>query len=339
MKEYRESIESDLSPQEWLQRCQSKRPRDFDARCPTFKNNEYIWSKVVVKGYDEEKKKFLVRVVEGQLEKYVSRTAIIFREENSKSVLRRLQRDQLHTVAQLEYKRFYEHFSQLNDALVGGLDHVIRERIENLIVRTVSQEDPLLRDLFVEVEHDFKIRMKQFFVIQQMDSQKYHDYYNSLKIQIRSIMQKQYPRQGCALSGNQENTRITFEILKKKTTLTNRECLKALLQLGKKFEELQGLLVLDTKEINSMPFRLESLLADNKKQLDKFKQNINFLFREYIIGEIHDRLKNTFNFYTVDTKQYKNSELHKYLMRVTFQIKSFLLQNVFQHSCKVPTRS
>ena len=53
-------FEESLSPKEWVEKCRAL-PNQSHAKCPVFRNLDYIWVDVVVLDYDSEKKRFLIR--------------------------------------------------------------------------------------------------------------------------------------------------------------------------------------------------------------------------------------------------------------------------------------
>jgi hypothetical protein len=55
-------------------------------------------------------------------------------------------------------------------------------------------------------------------------------------------------------------------------------------------------------------------------------------WREYLVSEIQDSLRETFRFYQTDQAKYKNSELQKLLKRIDFMFNTFVRENVFKVS-------
>lgn len=53
-------------------------------------------------------------------------------------------------------------------------------------------------------------------------------------------------------------------------------------------------------------------------------------WREYLISEIQDSLRDTYRFYQTDLKVYKESELKKLLKRIDFMFNTYLRENVFK---------
>lgn len=55
-------------------------------------------------------------------------------------------------------------------------------------------------------------------------------------------------------------------------------------------------------------------------------------WREYLVSEIQDSLRETYHFYQTDSRIYKTSELKKLLKRIDYMFNTFVRENVFKVS-------
>lgn len=53
-------------------------------------------------------------------------------------------------------------------------------------------------------------------------------------------------------------------------------------------------------------------------------------WREYLVSEIQDQLRETYRFYQTDSQIYQDSELKKLLKRVDFMFNTYVRENVFK---------
>jgi len=78
------------------------------------------------------------------------------------------------------------------------------------------------------------------------------------------------------------------------------------------------------KGILKLPNELNELKAKQESHHKATTQNIMHRWREYLVGEIVDKLKNKHNFFEENESQYEQAHLKRIVMRFEFILNSFL---------------
>lgn len=129
--------DDDKTPEQWVDYC-TARPKEAHGLSPVFHINEYMWKPVEVLGYDEKEKKYKVRVVSTNQEKYVTRLSLLFFNEDPEMFKKRVNECKARqAIVEAELK-----FTNLVDSVpTDSVSELSKERRFNFLSKCVRESD------------------------------------------------------------------------------------------------------------------------------------------------------------------------------------------------------
>lgn len=108
-----------ISPEEWIEKCKNSPPPH--AKSPVYVDKKYTWVPVEVLSFDQEKKKYYVKVLENSQRKYVGRLSLLFNEEDPEAFQRRLDLCKDLQLTAEDELRFLKYVDSHENGLVSSL--------------------------------------------------------------------------------------------------------------------------------------------------------------------------------------------------------------------------
>ena len=286
------------------------------AKSPVYDSGNYAWEAVDLLGYDKLEKKFHVRICNSGIEKKVQRLAIMFLDEDAKQFeLRVSQARELQANFDTE-SRFIDLVDNVPADTVSQLQKKIKENIMKKTTFELKHTDKykeIIKHLLVIVEEEYVRAMKKCVILLKMQDPKNDPEFIVKKVRIKRE-RKVVPEFG--------NVRIpSHNYLQTKAMLEEEHWYRVseIAQVNKvmaakcfSFQEHRFL------ETNSLvfPMTLKQLHDVQKNHHQATRQHILIHWREFMISETQDKMAEKFNFFAVDTEEYKVSSLHKVLRRM-----------------------
>lgn len=181
--------DDDLDPEEWVRRCKGVEPPH--ARSPIFINKRYLWAGVEILAWDKETHKFLVKILLNGQEKFVSRLSLMFLIEDHAKFMERVQVCKQRQQRAEDEIRFFKYVEGKNDDLVSNLDN---ETHRNILFKTKKKREEenqtttrLINSLMEQVKMEYKLFMKKFVVLREMQDPGNLEKFRRSRIKLRYI--------------------------------------------------------------------------------------------------------------------------------------------------------
>ncbi|KAL4485806.1 hypothetical protein ABPG72_012346 [Tetrahymena utriculariae] len=336
-------VENDLTPEAWMKKI-SNMNQPYHARCLFYRDKKYIWEKVNILEYSEEKMKYLVELIEGGQKKYVNRNVIAFRFEKMENIISRIETIISKSKLVQDEKKFQIFVSKVDDSLVENMQSEQKQRIFNLCLRqdylkNVKKKilsEAILHQTSQEVDKLYKHKMKEILVIYQMQKPEFQDYFEKeTDLEPRLLYAPSFPYM-TSIYKCENFTSITKYFLLKRNVFLKNECQKSLSQVQNINIQFGMKPAFDIQiETIKPPKNIDQFIKIQKESIDSMRIRLITNYRENMIHEIFDKLQKFYKFFETDIDHYRNSLLFRFLKRVEFQIVESLGQNVFKHNCQI----
>ncbi|KAL4466059.1 hypothetical protein ABPG74_004296 [Tetrahymena malaccensis] len=336
-------VENDLTPEAWMKKISSMK-QPYHARCLFYRDNKYIWVKVNILEYSEEKMKYLVQLIEGGQKKYVNRNVIAFRFEKMENIISRLEAIISKSKLVQDEKKFQIYVSKVDDSQVENMQSEQKQRIFNLCLRqdylrNVKKKilsEAVLHQTSQEVDKMYKHKMKEILVIYQMQKPEFQDYFQKeADLEPRLLYAPSFPYM-TSIYKSENFTSITKYFLLKRNIYLKNECQKSLSQVQNINIQFGMKPAFDIQiETIKPPQNIDNFIKFQKESIDNMRIRLITNYRENMIHEIFDKLQKFYKFFETDIDLYRSSLLFRFLKRVEFQIVESLGQNVFKHNCSI----
>ncbi|EAR87528.2 hypothetical protein TTHERM_00069350 (macronuclear) [Tetrahymena thermophila SB210] len=334
-------VENDLTPEAWIKKIQNMN-LPYQARCLFYKDKKYVWEKVNILEYSEEKMKYLVEFIEGGQKKFVNRNVIAFRFEKMENIISRIETIISKSKLVQDEKKFQIFVSKVDDSLVENMQSEQKQRIFNLCLRqdylkNVKKKilsEAILHQMSQEVDKLYKHKMKEILVIYQMQKPEFQEYfYKEADLEPRLLYAPSFPFM-TSIYRSENFAQITKYFLLKRNVFLKNECQKSLSQVQNINIQFGMKPAFDIQiETIKPPKNIDQLIKIQKESIDNMRIRLITNYRENMIHEIFDKLQKFYKFFETDIDKYRNSLLFRFLKRVEFQIVESLGENVFKHNC------
>ncbi|EGR32288.1 hypothetical protein IMG5_089580 [Ichthyophthirius multifiliis] len=297
--------------------------------------------------YNPIKEKFLVKIMDTGFEKWVIRLSILFNEENKEKYFERINLAKERKKQIRDDKRFLEYLDGIQENI--QIQDKWKKEILNLVfkkgvdfkeeikeIKNVS----LLPELLREVEKEYVRFIKKGIVLREIQDPQNLQKWKDAKIQNRNF-QKIIPLIGTVqiLDYNFEQIQqifyfFIFLFLKKRKDLNiihyskNKNIVKTLHMIFSKCQEFEDFRLFNTNQIKDIPLLLDQFQEQQYNFHLKQSSILRIKWKEYIISEIQDLLRQCFRFYVTDKNSYMESELNLFLKRINLIFNYHIQENI-----------
>ena len=183
----------------------------------------------------------------------------------------------------------------------------------------MKQFQPLMR----VVEEEYKRQMKKCVLLKQMEDPANHDQFLKMKVPVR-LTKTTKPYFGVVTLPKYPFAQYQNEILHVHwCTSTNMEQMTRV--FTKKCIEYQQNRFMQTKaSVLKLPNELAEMKQKQESHHKSTALNVMHRWREFLVGEIADKLKEDYNFFEDDMQVYSKSQLKRVILRFEFIMNSYL---------------
>lgn len=320
--------DTDRTVNEWLEHCR-EHADVFHGVSPIFDKGEYLWRPVKVLGFDQKSNRYQVQVSgDSKQVKLITRLSLLFYDEDPNVFRQRVnecKQRQRNVEAEL---RFTSYVDSLPTESVSTLSKQRRDAFMNKLLTQNHKFSPELvykqfTELMRVVQEEYIRQMKKCVVLKQMQDPATHAGFTKNKIPIR-LRKKTSPYFGVVRCPKYKFADYQNEILH--VHWCSDEDMESITRIfTKKCIEYENQRYLNTnKSILKLPNELKELRAKQESHHKATSQNILHRWREFLVGEIVDKLKNKHNFFEEKEQLYTESHLKRIVMRFEFILNSYL---------------
>lgn len=156
--------------------------------------------------YDNESKKFRIRILLSGKEKMVGRLSLMFNEEDHVKFMERVETGKMRQNRAEDEIRFFKYVEGKEDGMVSYLNEESRRSILGRIRKKRNEEESqiitrLIDSLMGQVEGEYKLFMKKVVVLREMQDKKNEEKFKDLRIKMRYI-KNEIPYYGTILKMN-----------------------------------------------------------------------------------------------------------------------------------------
>lgn len=337
--------EEDLKPQDWEAICKETSELTH-AKCPMFKNGKYIWVDVQVLSFDCEKNRFTVRVTNSdkELVKSVSRLSIYFKKENLSKFRERISQCKMYQQKAEEEMRFIRFTEAVNSEYVRPLPEFffqgIFKRVFLLKIHKFDmfKEQAIFSEMMRIVHAEYLREMKKCFVLDEMQDPTKKNFFEEKKIYYVEQPKVRWEYKTNLHSDLKGSFKERLAALKSKVIIKNKKTESTVRLFQEKSYDFKHTCLYDLKALEKkMPFSLKDFVQLQKEFFDRNKESLRIQWREYLLGDICDIIRNVPQFNTAlsDINDYKKpgrNSLERLLHRIDFSFRYFLIE-LFNFNC------
>jgi hypothetical protein len=212
-----------------------------------------------------------------------------------------------------------------------------KERRESFLHKCQSENSAINPDFLLQqfsslmrvVQEEYVRQMKKCIVMKQMQDPSNHDRFIKMKVPVR-LNKKTSPYFGVVRCPKYKFADYQNEILH--VHWCSDEDMESMTRIfTKKCIEYQQHKYMQTnKQILKLPNELSDMQSKQKSHHDATALNILHRWREFLVGEIADKLKNQHNFFEETYDVYKDSHLKRIILRFEFIMNAYLRNFVKQ---------
>lgn len=326
--------DEDRTIEQWVEYCQARKGQAH-ALSPVYQGYEYCWKPVEVISYDHKERKYRVRVVATGQEKLVTRLSLLFFDEDPDKFKERVNLcKHRQEIVQAELR-----FTNLVDTVpTDSVSTLSKERRFYFLSKSVRESDKFdpdkiyttFKHLLRVVEEEYIRQMKKCVILKEMEDPDNFQKFQRMKIPIR-FSKKTSPFFGvvrCPKYPFQYN----YDQISKQHFSSDEDLVAMTRIFIQKCIDFQKQRIMNT---NMSTLKLPRELTDLKKiqsaHHGAIKQNMMIQWRDFLIGEIQDKLRGgpgRLNFYEESNEVYEMSALKKIISRFEFILNTYLREFV-----------
>eukprot|EP00825_Cyclidium_porcatum_P047874 TRINITY_DN786_c0_g1_i4.p1 TRINITY_DN786_c0_g1~~TRINITY_DN786_c0_g1_i4.p1 ORF type:complete len:916 (+),score=181.33 TRINITY_DN786_c0_g1_i4:48-2795(+) len=337
--------EEEITPQQWVLKYKNTPPPH--GQCPIYINKQYDFTQIEVKGYNEEKKKFIVKMLTNGQVKLVTRLSLIFKDENTEAFTQRKEFAKYLQKQANEEIRYYRYIDQQPSELVKGMKeewkHEILDKLSLKKNRLTNQDkkanlklDKQIQTLLTQVESEYTLFMKKCIVTEQMKDPENAKKFQELRLSNK-CEEKVYKYYGRVENFNeqvffQNQDRIQSDLLQHHYPDIN----KTLNQIYNRYLRYQKIDMFDFQiKKEECPLALADYDKLQQEYHLKQKELLQKQFREFLIDEIYDlgKKNRVFDCYKIDLEKYSSSEQFQFYKLIDLIFSNFIRYCVVKNTC------
>ena len=343
--------EQDLSGEEWLEKCKEDPDSESDGLTRVYEDKIYTWKAIKLIDYDHNTKKFLVKVNESGLKKWITRLAILFNQEDPAKFGERymLCKDRQQIVeAEMRWTGYIDSLSRDNVSKFRSdiKDKIFRrlpdERDEAKFRKKYGDYDHYLSSwnyLARVAEEEYFRQMKKCLILKDMEDPASHEKYMALRLPIRLHHRTAPPKGVVDIEPYNYNT--DFKTFERDSSWMEKEAVNCVMKIfAKQFESFQKLTFMQTsRDIIRPPIRLSELKTlEDGYYLGVYK-NIKRHWREVLVNELRENLQEKdkekpvglYEFFSMSEQQYEECDLKRIITRFDLIFNTHI-RNFVKHS-------
>mmetsp|Transcript_43579 Transcript_43579/g.42086 ORF Transcript_43579/g.42086 Transcript_43579/m.42086 type:complete len:392 (-) Transcript_43579:3081-4256(-) len=227
-------------------------------------------------------------------------------------------------------------FTNLVDQVpVDQVSTLSKERRYNFLSKCVRESDKFdpdkvyatFKSLMRVVEEEYVRQMKKCIILKEMQNPLSHTKYVRLKIPIR-LSKKTAPYFGVVRCPKYNLAYFLNEIIKNHWSSDN-DLVGMTKIFTRKCIDFQEYRYLNTnKQVLKLPKELVDIRKIQKSHHQSVQQNILIQWRDYLIGEIQDKLRKNHNFFEGHQEAYEQSALKRIISRFEYILNTYLREFV-----------
>ncbi|KAL4494234.1 hypothetical protein ABPG73_018753, partial [Tetrahymena malaccensis] len=328
--------DEETTPQQWLEKFK-KNPQGPHGKCPIYLNKQYEWTDVQVLDYDENTDKYLVRIIATDQLKHVVRLSLMFNEEDQTKFKERVDLSKSRQVNAEDAIRFDKYVNKVADDLIQPLSAEWRKQIFNFVTKRPkhSQDEKVdeiyrskyVQELFEDAERQYIFFIKKCYVLKEMADPKNEQKWQKYRIRNR-YEEKILPFYGTYVQ-LQYNFNENQDSLSKLHVSNKQLVVKTLNMVTQRtFLYENHKLINTTWNEQQLPILLSNFDQQQRAYHISSRSTLQMQWREYIISEIQDTLRDIYRFYQTESKLYFGSDLQRLLKRIDLMFNTFMRENV-----------
>lgn len=212
-----------------------------------------------------------------------------------------------------------------------------KERRESFLTKCMRENDKFSPDFVLQqftslmrvVQEEYVRQMKKCTVMKQMQDPANHERFIKQKVPVR-LNKKTAPYFGVVRCPKYKFAEYQNEILH--MHWCSDEDMESMTRIfSKKCIEYQQSRYMNTnKQLLKLPNELNDMMAKQESHHKATSLNILHRWREFLVGEIADKLKNAHNFFEESHEDYNKSHLKRIILRFEFIMNNYLRNFVKQ---------
>jgi hypothetical protein len=303
------------------------------ALSPVFEQGEYIWKPVRVIDYDYTEKKWKVVVSHSNQVKFVTRLSLLFLSEDPEMFKKRVNMcKQRQAIVEAEQR-----FTTLVDSIpVEKVSVLSKERRYNFLSKCIREKDKFEPDkvyntfkhLMRIVEEEYCRQMKKCIVHRDMIDPATHAKYLNMKVPLR-ITRRTVPYYGVVLMPSKFNFSHTLDDIIQHHWSSDSSLVTMNKNFAGKCIDFQKNRYMKTDKVAlKLPRELDDMKKIQNSHHLSTRQNMLIQWREYLVGDIQEQLKNNHNFFEGSMEHYVGSPLKRIISRFELIMNTYLREFV-----------
>jgi hypothetical protein len=326
--------DEDLSGEEWIERC-NENPEVTHARAPFYEVDRYIWLPVKVLEYDAGKQKYLVKMVDKGIQKYVDRLSLLFDTEDRIKFKERVLLCKHYQKRAEDEIRFQNYAEAIPDEGVSTLSPEWQRQIQMKVLdkRRAKEEDynwglTQFKKAIRTAEAEYLREMKKCIVLRQMQDPNHQEKFRNKRIKIRrtkkvipflGIIGKILPQE--KYYGFDSYFNFMKEHLKQKHISKQAKLVEAVNIFSVRNSKYVTYKLFNTGlNTANMPFDLTAFINTQKAYHESSMKSLNIQWREYLVTEVADVIRcQAFPLAISNPDEYKRpgkNQLQRFLQRL-----------------------
>lgn len=323
--------DEDRSIEQWIEYCQA-RPGNAHALSPVYQGYEYCWKPVEVLDYDYNERRYKVRVLSTGQEKLVTRLSLLFFDEDPDKFKERVnQCKQRQEIVEAELR-----FTNIVDSVpTDSVSTLSKERRFYFLSKSVRESDKFdpdkiyatFKNLLRVVEEEYIRQMKKCVILKEMEDPANYAKFQRLKIPVR-LCKKTSPYFG-VVRCPKYNFGYNYEEIQNQHFSSDEDLVAMTRIFIQKCIDFHEQRFMNTnKNVLKLPRELDDLEKIQKSHHAAVSQNMMIQWRDYLIGEIQDKLRKNHNFFEGDDMVYEMSPLKRIISRFEYILNTYLREFV-----------
>lgn len=323
--------DEDRTVEDWVEYCQA-RPGQAHALSPVYQGYEYCWKPVEVLSFDYKERKYKVKVVATGQEKLVTRLSLLFFDEDPDKFKERVnQCKHRQEIVEAELR-----FTNLVDSVpTDSVSTLSKERRFYFLSKSVRESDKFdpdkiystFKHLLRVVEEEYIRQMKKCVILKEMEDPTNFQKFARMKIPLR-LSKKTYPYFGVVRCAKYSFSHNYNEI--QSQHFSSDEDLVAMTRvfIQKSIDFQQQRFMQTNRQALKLPRELKDLEKAQNSHHAAVAQNMMIQWRDFLIGEIQDKLRKNHHFFENENDKYENSALKRIITRFEYILNTYLREFV-----------